>query len=62
MTMTTPKAYTVEEVAEILKVHTRTVYRMLERGELRGFQVGRLWRIPQDSLETFMRGQPPDAS
>ncbi len=54
--MTTPKAYTIEEVAEILKVNPRTVNRMLERGELRGFKVGRLWRVSQEALEAYMRG------
>ena len=56
-TMTTPMAYTVDEVAAILKVNPRTVYRMLERGELRGFKVGTLWRVPQEALEAFMRGE-----
>lgn len=57
--MTTPKAYTVDEVAAILKVHPRTVYRMVERGELRGVKVGVLWRIPQEALDAFLRGEPP---
>lgn len=57
MVMAVPTAYTVEEVAEILKVHTRTVYRMLERKELRGFKVGSAWRISDDDLQAFMRGE-----
>ncbi len=59
MVMAVPTAYTVEEVAESLKVHTRTVYRMLERGELRGFKVGAAWRISDDVLQAFMRGEQP---
>jgi excisionase family DNA binding protein len=62
MTMTMPRAFTVEEVAEILKVHTRTVYRMLDRGELRGFKVGTAWRISAEALEAFMRGERGSAS
>ena len=58
--MTTPKAYTVEEVAQILKVHPRTVYRMLDRGQLKGFKVGTVWRVVEQELEAFMRGERPE--
>jgi excisionase family DNA binding protein len=56
-TMTTPRVYTIEEVAEVLKVHPRTVNRMLERGQLRGVKAGRLWRISQEALEAYLRGE-----
>jgi len=49
------KVYTVEQVAEQLKVHPRTVYRLLEAGELRGVKVGRQWRITLDALNTFLQ-------
>ena len=55
--MTTPKVYTIEEVAEILKVNPRTINRMLERGEMKGVKVGRLWRISQGALEAYLRGE-----
>jgi len=47
------KHYTVSEIAELLNVSERTVYKMLNEGVLRGKKVGRLWRIPDDALETF---------
>jgi acetyl-CoA synthetase len=56
-TMTSPKVYTIEEVAELLKVNPRTINRMLERGELRGFKVGRLWRVSEEALQAYMRGE-----
>ena len=56
MTMTTPTVYTVDEVAEILKVHPRTVYRSLEAGTIHGFKIGASWRITQEALDAFMRG------
>jgi excisionase family DNA binding protein len=59
VTVTTPKAYTIEEVAAILKVHPRTINRLLERGELRGVKVGRLWRIPEEALTAYLRGEQP---
>ena len=56
-TMTMPRALTVEEVAEALQVNPRTVYRMLERGEIKGFKVGPLWRVSRETLEAYMRGE-----
>lgn len=36
---------TVQDAASHLKVTTRTIYALIERGELNAFKVGRLWRI-----------------
>jgi excisionase family DNA binding protein len=47
------KHYTVSETAELLNVSEKTVYKMLKEGVLPGKKVGRLWRIPDDALETF---------
>lgn len=46
---------TVEEVAKKLRVDPRTVYRMIEQGMLQAIRVGRLWRIPQESLDRLLR-------
>ncbi len=51
------RALTVAEVAQRLAVHPKTVYRMLEGGSIRGVRAGRVWRIPPESLEEFLRGQ-----
>jgi nitrogen PTS system EIIA component len=45
---------TVEEVARSLRVHERTVYRLLLRGGLRGTRVGRVWRIRRSAYEVFL--------
>lgn len=47
---------TVEEVAKKLRVDPRTVYRMIEQGMLQAIRVGRLWRIPKESLDRLLRG------
>jgi excisionase family DNA binding protein len=49
------KIYTVEQVAEQLHVHPKTVYRMLEADELQGVRVGRMWRITSDALNSFLK-------
>lgn len=51
------RALTVPQVADRLSVHPKTVYNMLVRGELRGVKVGRVWRVPAEELEVFLRGE-----
>lgn len=41
----------VEEVAKMLRVNKRTVYRLVEKGEIPAFKFGKLWRIDQAKLE-----------
>lgn len=52
-----------KEVAKILKVHQRTVIRLAERGELKAFRVGDLWRFRRVDVEEFINrqiGHQPD--
>jgi excisionase family DNA binding protein len=49
----------VAEVAKRLRVDPRTVRRMIDRGDLRGVRVGRLYRVPVDALEAYLRGERP---
>lgn len=46
-----------KEVAKILKVHQRTVIRLAERGELKAFRVGDLWRFRRVDVEEFISKQ-----
>jgi excisionase family DNA binding protein len=46
---------TVEEVAELVRVSRMTVYRWVRSGDLPAVRVGRSFRIPQDSLDAFLR-------
>jgi len=52
----------VAEVAKRLRVNVRTIYRMIERGELHGVRVGRLWRVPAVALEDYLRMGGPQGS
>ena len=40
----------MDEVARRLRLHPRTVYRLLQSGRLTGVRVGRRWRVPADAL------------
>lgn len=45
---------TVEDVMELLYVGKNTVYSLLQSGQLKGFRLGRSWRIPRESLSKFI--------
>jgi len=42
---TTPRVLTVREIAEYLRVHQTTVYRLLKTNQLPGFRIGSDWRF-----------------
>lgn len=48
---------TVEAMCEKLKVSRNTAYHLLATQKVRGFKVGRSWRIPLGSVEAFIADQ-----
>ncbi len=59
MVMSQEQTYTAEEVAAILRVHVRTVHRMIKRGRLQAFTINRDYRIPKSALDDLMYGHKP---
>ena len=57
---------TLEEVAEFLRVHPSTVYRLLKSRNIPAFKVGSDWRFNIDSIEKWVvkleTAQSPDQS
>lgn len=47
---------TPKEVAKRLRVSERTIYEWLKMKRLRGRKMGRLWRIPEEELDRFIKG------
>ena len=45
---------TVKEAAFLLKTTRQQIRRMIQSGELPAVKVGREWRIPEESVETFL--------
>lgn len=45
------KAYSIDEVAEILQLHPRTIRRGIQSGEIAATRVGRQFRISQATLD-----------
>ena len=48
---------TLGEVAKLLKVSHWTVRREVDRGHLKGRQVGKLWRFRREDVDAYMRGE-----
>jgi excisionase family DNA binding protein len=49
---------TVQEVAELMRVSTMTVYRLIKAGELRAARVGRSYRLRESDVDTYLaRGE-----
>lgn len=49
-----PDVLTAAEVMDILKIGKNTMYRLLNTGAIKGFRMGRSWRISLDSLMEFI--------
>ena len=55
-------AMTVQDVAEYLNVDPKTVYRMVNRGDLPGFKVGGSWRFKKEDLDNWIAAQKEAAA
>lgn len=51
----TTKYWTIEEIAAQLRVSKMTVYRLVETGEIDHIRVGRVYRVPEESLRAYLR-------
>ena len=50
-----PLCYTARQVSDLLKVSTKTVYRLCQRNRLARVEALRVLRIPRWSVEQFLR-------
>ncbi|MEY8368964.1 helix-turn-helix domain-containing protein [Anaerovoracaceae bacterium 42-11] len=46
---------TVADVAEALYIGKNRVYELLASGNLKAFRIGRMWKIPKESVELYVR-------
>ena len=46
---------TVREVADLMRVSTMTVYRLIKQGDLTAARVGRSYRLRESDIETYLR-------
>lgn len=48
-----PEILKPTEVAEFLCIHKNTVYKLIKRGDLPAFRVGKSWRISRRDLSSL---------
>jgi excisionase family DNA binding protein len=53
MSNSVDKLLTIEEVANILRVSTRTIIRYIESGKLKASKIG-VWRIKESDVNLFL--------
>jgi excisionase family DNA binding protein len=49
-----PTLLTVREVAELLRVHQRTAYRLITGGTIKAIKIGSQWRVPEAALMEYI--------
>lgn len=47
------KVLTVNELAQYLRVHRSTIYRLLKKGQLPGFKIGSDWRFNVEVIDDW---------
>jgi len=56
------KYYTVDDVCNMLGMHSKTIQRYIREGKLRAVKVGKAWRISGHDLSLFMEGSNSKAA
>lgn len=59
-TISKTKAYTPEQVAEMLQLSKNTVYELINRGEIIAKKLGKVYRIPTSSISFLFTGLDSD--
>ncbi|MBE5879085.1 MAG: helix-turn-helix domain-containing protein [Lachnospiraceae bacterium] len=49
-----PEIMSVYDVSEALYIGKNRTYELLEEGVLKGFRIGRIWKIPRNNLEEYV--------
>ena len=48
---------TLEQVAELLQVNRRTIYRLVREGKIPAFKVGKQWRFKKEAIDKWTERQ-----
>jgi len=57
-----PTVLTVNDLADFLRVHRSTIYKLVKRGNLPAFKVGADWRFHTDAIDRWRLQQDSAAS
>ena len=45
---------TVQEVADLMRVSSMTVYRLIKAGDIRALRVGKSYRVPEEEIDRYL--------
>lgn len=62
MDLGTREFYTVSQLANLLQLTEMTIYRMVNRGELPCYEIGRVKRFRQRDIEQFLESRRSPAT
>lgn len=51
------KFFTTEQVANILQVHPFTILKYIKQGKLKGYKLGRVYRIKESEINKFLEAR-----
>lgn len=57
MENTSESLITVEELCEELMIGRNAAYSLLASRQIKGFRIGRIWKIPRESISRYIREQ-----
>ncbi|MEK7164302.1 MAG: helix-turn-helix domain-containing protein [Patescibacteria group bacterium] len=60
MVMYSTKVYTPDQVATLLQLSTNTVYDLIGRGEIIAKKIGKVYRVPANSISFVFTGMDFD--
>ena len=51
------KLYAIQELAQILKLHPKTILRFIHEKKIKAQKIGRSWRVSQQALKEYAHGE-----
>jgi excisionase family DNA binding protein len=51
------KLLNIKQVQEILGLSERTIFRLIKKGEIQGFKIGREWRFTEADISAYIERQ-----
>ena len=57
MENTSTALVTIDELCEELMIGRNAAYKLLEERKIKGFRIGRIWKIPRASIDIYIKEQ-----
>ncbi|MFG0243615.1 MAG: helix-turn-helix domain-containing protein [Phycisphaerales bacterium JB054] len=58
-TPATPEVMTIDDLAAYLQVSKSSLYKLAQEGRVPGQKVGKHWRFHRDTIDAWLKQQPP---